>query len=147
MYLTLLKLQYFLISESLAAPIYHLKKVKNYRHIWALSLWNEPNGNWAYIGPKARYPDSFWPLYVKVEHELKRLGVRKDRLLLGPDTSTGGHPEHIPEMLSKYGPILDIIADHDYSAFRGERMDRSVAAYDRSTKMILNKLLGKRYLS
>jgi hypothetical protein len=118
-------------AESLAALIYHLKKVKNYENIWALSLWNEPNGNWAYTGPKANYPDTFWPLYEKVDHQLKRLGVRGDIWLLGPDTSTGGRPDHIPEMLSNYGPILDIIADHDYSAFRGERMGQSVSAYGR----------------
>ncbi|HLF33927.1 MAG TPA: hypothetical protein VI583_06805 [Cyclobacteriaceae bacterium] len=116
-------------AEAIAAVIYHLTAVKKFRSVWALSLWNEPNGDWAYLGPKSNYPESFWPLYAAVDKHLKRLGVRERILMLGPDTSTGGKPEHIPGMLEMYPGILDIICDHDYSAFRGERMDRSIAAY------------------
>ncbi len=116
-------------AESLAALVYYLKRIKKYQCVWALSLWNEPNGDWAYIGPESDYPDSFWPLYLSVDKHLRRLGVRDEILLLGPDTSTGGKPEHIIEMLEKYGYILDIISDHDYSAFRGERMDMSIRSY------------------
>jgi hypothetical protein len=118
-------------AETIAAMIYHLKVEKKYQCIWALSLWNEPNGDWAYTGPKSKYPDSFWPLYVAVDKHLRRLGIRNEILLLGPDTSTGGRPEHIMEMLAKYGTILDIICDHDYSAYRGEKMDRSILAYSK----------------
>lgn len=118
-------------AEAISALIYHLKKVKKYQCIWSLSLWNEPNGDWAYTGPKSNYPDSFWPLYAAVDAHLRKLGVRDKILLLGPDTSTGGKPEHILEMLAKYGSILDIICDHDYSAYRGEKMDRSVVAYSK----------------
>lgn len=121
-------------AESLAALIHHLKHEKNYQCVWALSLWNEPNGDWAYTGSKSNYPDSFWPLYLAVDRHLKRLGIRDEILLLGPDTSTGGKPEHILEMLLKYGPVLDIICDHDYSAFRGEKMDRSIVAYSKLIK-------------
>jgi hypothetical protein len=129
-------------AEALAALIYHLKKNKNYQCVWALSLWNEPNGDWAYTGPKSKYPDSFWPLYQAVDRHLSRLGVRDEILMLGPDASTGGKPEHIPLMLTKYGSLLDIIGDHDYSAFRGERMDQSIAAY---AKLMgdLKKIPGK----
>jgi hypothetical protein len=129
-------------AEALAALIYHLKKNKKYQCVWALSLWNEPNGDWAYKGPKSNYPDSFWPLYVAVNRHLNRLGVGDEILMLGPDASTGGKPEHIPLMLAKYGSVIDIIGDHDYSAFRGERMDRSISAY--STLMSdLKKIPGK----
>lgn len=129
-------------AEAVAALIYHLKKVKKYQCIWALSLWNEPNGDWAYTGPKSKYPDTFWPLYVAVDNHLRELGVRDEILLLGPDTSTGGKPGHILEMLAQYGSILDIICDHDYSAFRGERMDQSISAYSNLIKD-LKKLPGK----
>ncbi len=117
-------------AEAMASLIYHLKQVRHYKNVWALSLWNEPNGDWAYKGPEANYPVSFWPLYGAVDRHLQRLGVREKILLLGPDTSTGGDPGHIPQMLEEYGPVVDIIADHDYSAYRGKRMDRSVQAYD-----------------
>ncbi len=131
-------------AESLAALVYHLKRVKKYQSVWALSLWNEPNGNWgSYTGNKAHYPDSFWPLYKVVLNHLDRLGVQNELLMLGPDTSTGGKPEHISEMLKTYGPILDIIADHDYSAYRGEKMDKSVAAY-RQLIFDIEKVLGKK---
>ena len=118
-------------AEAIAALVYHLKVEKKYQCIWALSLWNEPNGDWAYTGAKSSYPESFWPLYVAVDKHLRRLGIRNEILLLGPDTSTGGRPEHIMEMLAKYGTILDIICDHDYSAYRGEKMDRSIIAYSK----------------
>ena len=130
-------------AESLAMMVYHLKREKKYQCVWALSLWNEPNGEWAYTGPKANYPDSFWPLYKLVDKHLRRLGVRDEILLFGPDTSTGGHPHHIAKMLEKHGPILDIIGDHDYSAFRGKAMVRSLAAYDRLMRDI-DKLYGRR---
>lgn len=129
-------------AEAIAALIYHLKVHKKYQCIWALSLWNEPNGTWAYTGPKSNYPETFWPLYLAVDRQLRRLGIRDDIQLLGPDTSTGGKPEHILEMLARYGSILDIICDHDYSAFRGEKMDKSIAAY---SKLIegLRRIPGK----
>lgn len=130
-------------AEALAALVYHLKREKKYQCVWALSLWNEPNGDWAYTGPQANYPDSFWPLYRAVDSHLRRLGVRDEILLLGPDTSTGGRPQHIPKMLEKYGPILDIVADQDYSAFRGKAMFRSVAAYTQLMRDI-KKICGKR---
>jgi hypothetical protein len=130
-------------AEAMASLVYHLKEVRNYKNFWALSLWNEPNGKWAYKGPDANYPVSFWPLYSAVDKHLNRLGVREKILLLGPDTSTGGNPGHIPEMLEEYGMVLDIIADHDYSAFRGEKMDRSVAAYDKLQDAI-TQAVGKK---
>ncbi len=118
-------------AEAIATLIYHLKIEKKYQCIWALSLWNEPNGIWAYTGPKSNYPETFWPLYLAVDKHLRKLGLRDDIQLLGPDTSTGGNPGHILEMLDKYGSILDIICDHDYSAFRGEKMDKSIVAYSK----------------
>ena len=130
-------------AESLAMVVYHLKREKKYQCIWALSLWNEPNGKWAYNGHRANYPDSFWPLYGIVDQHLRRLGVRDEIFLFGPDTSTGGHPYHISKMLEKYGPILDIVGDHDYSAFRGKAMIRSLAAYDHLMRSI-DKLYGRR---
>ena len=130
-------------AEALAALVYHLKREKKYQCVWALSLWNEPDDNWAYTGPKANYPDSFWPLYQAVDSRLCRLRVRDEILLFGPDTSTGGHPQHISKMLEEYGPILDIIADHDYSAFRGKAMFRSVAAYTQLMRDI-ERICGKR---
>ena len=128
---------------ALAAIVHDLKRVKNYSCVWALSLWNEPDDRLAYSGPKANYPDSFWPLYRIVDSHLRRLGVRDDVLLFGPDTSTGGHPVHIPKMLERYGPVLDVIGDHDYSAFRGKAMFRSVAAYSRLMRD-LNAVYGRR---
>lgn len=130
-------------AEALAALVYHLKREKKYQCVWALSLWNEPNGKWAYSGSKANYPDSFWPLYGTVDRHLHRLGVRDEVMLLGPDTSTGGYPRHIFKMLKKYGPVLDIIADHDYSAFRGKAMFRSVTAYAQLVRNI-EEVCGKR---
>jgi len=130
-------------AESLAMIVYHLKLEKKYKCVWALSLWNEPNGEWAYTGPKANYPESFWPLYELVDKHLRRLGVRDEILLFGPDTSTGGHPHHITKMLEKHGPILDIIGDHDYSAFRGKSMVRSLTAYDHFMHDV-NNLYGRR---
>ena len=125
-------------AESLAALVYYLKVVKKYNCIWALSLWNEPNGDWAYKGAGAFYPESFWPLYIAVDKQLRRLGVRDKILLLGPDTSTGGRPEPIRQMLAKYGPVVDVVCDHDYSAYRGESMDSSVAAYSRLIRGLRN---------
>lgn len=130
-------------AEALAALVYHLKREKKYQCVWALSLWNEPNGKWEYSGSNANYPDSFWPLYGAVDSHLRHLGVRDEVRLLGPDTSTGGHPRHIFEMLEKYGPILDIVADHDYSAFRGKAMFRSVTAYTQLMRNI-EDTCGKR---
>lgn len=116
-------------AEALAALVYHLKREKKYHCIWALSLWNEPNDRASYTGLEANYPHTFWPLYQVVDSQLRRLEVRDEILLLGPDTSTGGQPQHIAKMLEKHGPILDIVADHDYAAFRGKAMFRSIAAY------------------
>lgn len=116
-------------AEAMAALLYHLKREKKYECVWALSLWNEPDDKGGYTGPGANYPDSFWPLYKAVDRHLRRLGIGDEILLLGPDTTTGGRPQHILRMLEAHGPILDIIADHDYAAFRGKLMSRSVVSY------------------
>lgn len=130
-------------SGGLAALVHHLKREKKYECVWALSLWNEPDDDWACTGPNAGYPDSFWPLYGMVDSHMRRLGVRDDVLLFGPDTSTGGRPHHVSRMLERHGPVLDIIGDHDYAAFRGKSMFRSVAVYSRFMRDI-HRIYGKR---
>lgn len=117
-------------AGALAALVHHLKRVRRYECVWALSLWNEPDQRRSYAGSQAKYPETFWPLFETVDRHLRNAGVRDDIALLGPESTTGGRPQQIAEMLRANDSFLDVVADHDYSAFRGKAMFRSVASYE-----------------
>lgn len=125
--------------ESLAALAQHLKRVKKYTHFRSLSLWNEPNLSWPGDSTTASYPEDFWPLYGRLDRRLVNLGLRSEIRLFGPDTSTSGASAHILRMLRRFGPVLDVIADHDYEDYfdydghggQGRGMAVGVEAYGR----------------
>jgi len=105
--------------ESIAALVHFLKEERNYSCVKFVSLWNEPDGGWTYNSPKAKYPNTFWPLYAKLDARLKKMGLRDRIGLAGPDTATGTyrHTLKIEKHLETYEAPLDLICDHDYSAF------------------------------
>lgn len=116
------------LVESVAALLHQLKTVKKYQCIKYVSLWNEPDGDWAYQSPNARYPDAFWPMYPMLDKRLRQLGLRGQIGIVGPDTSTFSYYAMlgIPELIAQYGKTIDVVADHDYAAFLDyKRLDNS----------------------
>lgn len=107
------------LVESLAALVHFLKVEKKYSCVKFLSLWNEPDGHWTYNSPNARYPETFWPLYQKLDSRLRNMGLREEIGLAGPDAATESYPGllEIPALLETYRSPLDLLADHDYAAY------------------------------
>jgi hypothetical protein len=104
--------------ETICALIHELKSVRHYRCVKYLSLWNEPNGRWAYNSPNARYPETFWDYYPLLDAKLKAMGLRDQIKIVAPDSSVQYNElPHILEQIKRIGPIPDVICDHDYQGY------------------------------
>jgi len=130
--------------ESIAALVHFLKEEKQYSCVKFVSLWNEPDGSWTYNSPKAKYPNTFWPLYAKLDAKLKEMGLRNRVGLAGPDTATGTyrHTLNIEKYLETYEAPLDLICDHDYSAFFDHHRPRGSTTTARAVKQY-SSFLGR----
>lgn len=126
------------LAESLAACLHHLKVVRNYTCVKQVSLWNEPDQDWAYNSPSAKYPTQFWTYYDALSRHLQRLGLRETVKILGPETSTGSY-DTLPALGGRptpYSREVDILAHHDYLGYadyhrvdRGAPIARAAKAY------------------
>jgi len=126
------------LAESLAACLHHLRAVRRYSCVKLVSLWNEPSDGGSYSSASAKYPETFWGYYDALARHLRRLGLRDQVRILGPETSTSSYAG-LPWMASylvKYSREVDVLAHHDYIGYtdshhidRGVPMSRGAAAY------------------
>ena len=107
------------LAESLAACIYHLKRVRRYTCVRQVSLWNEPSEGWSFNSPSAKYPGPFWAYYNALARHLRNLGVRADVQILGPETSTSSYASlpWLPKYLELHSKEVDVLAHHDYLGY------------------------------